>query len=235
MTIAKALIMVGLLFPVPVGYGLYYSVPFVIRSIGEYVGCSQMPIEQKNWWFNELQRIGEPFYNMPIFGNEDGYWWPILVVFAVGLILSGVISYFKSTDPEYLKIESPNLAIFLFALNAIGVIVIAIFWAIVFAVIGFIGFVMAFIVKPMFAEIVVSVIVLVSLFGVGVYGVYRYKKAKRHNISSEQDNPNIGLTDRYTKPERWMQENNISEEQLEELRATRHLRKLAQSKKRNKK
>lgn len=37
------------------------------------------------------------------------------------------------------------------------------------------------------------------------------------------------------KRENWMRENNISQEQLEELRATRRLRKLAQSKKRNKK
>lgn len=177
MTFAKALIIMSLLWPVPLGYGLYYWVYKPMCST--VASMTSVPISESEWQFLKLisDWVTGPLSTMPLFGIEYGYWWPMLAIFGAGLIFAGIVSCIAKTDPDYLKQGNKiNPAIHLVFLNVLGVILVAVMWIVIFTLAVVYWFIVSCIIKPYFFAIVIGIVVLTGLLCLGVYGILQSRK-----------------------------------------------------------
>ena len=137
MLLGKILIITVFLFPVPCGFVTHYLIhPFLWKLFEVTTENTSMNPEIFNF---VIEYFFSPLGQMPLWRVQHGvFWWPLLYLFAIGIILC-VLSKYKSqasdTKKEYSFKNSPTRI--LQPLIVWGLVIIAIFWALVFTVVGF--------------------------------------------------------------------------------------------------
>lgn len=86
--IGKLLIAIGLLWPVPCGY------------IAKWV-LGLVPIESSIWEHDGLASILTYIDSIPVFGYNHGYWWPILMIVAIGFFICIIACIEKTGDESF--------------------------------------------------------------------------------------------------------------------------------------
>lgn len=87
--IGKLLIAIGLLWPIPCGY------------MAKWV-LGLMPIESSLWEHDALASVLTYLNSIPVFGYSHGYWWPILMIIAIGILLCVISSIGKAGDESFI-------------------------------------------------------------------------------------------------------------------------------------
>lgn len=157
--IGKFLIVLSFLWPIPCGY----IVPFLgwIGELQPKIIGSLLP-NMGNWYYKWVV--------LNTWGKHMGYWWPLLILLAVGCVLCYISKYQNNQDATSNEnVTSPFL--FLFILIKYGVYCILGFWALVLAVLG--------IYYTFFTEyifVIVPIVIVVAILSYLIYVGFRYYK-----------------------------------------------------------
>lgn len=133
MLLGKSLITFCLLWPIPVGFIIYFLIYKPLCTFFNWmVENGNVNIDTLNFMGAIINQLGD----MPLWGMSHGYWWPLLYVMVVGLticLLSRYIS--KGTDNRNQSINNAPLRVlvpFIFT----GLSAIIAFWIVIFIVVG---------------------------------------------------------------------------------------------------
>lgn len=167
MLLGKSLITFCLLWPIPIGFAIYYLIYRPLCALFNWMAeTGAISTDALNFMSSTILT---PLGGMPLWGISHGYWWLLLYIMAAGItfcLLSRYVS--KGADKKNRQSIKDAPLRLLIPLIFIGLGIVAVFWAIAMIVVGlyhlFLTHLIAYSVPVLLGLIVIGLLIG---FGVG--------------------------------------------------------------------
>lgn len=164
MILGKSLITFSLLWPVPVGFVIYFLIYKPLCALFNWM------VETGTISAGILNFISStiisPLDKMPLWGVSHGYWWPLLYITAVGLAIC-LLSRYSSNDCNKKSSFNGSPLMLLLPLTLIGLGIVAVFWVVTLIIIAlyhlFLTDLIEYSVPILFCAILLAVLIWIGI------------------------------------------------------------------------
>lgn len=164
MLLGKSLITFSLLWPIPIGFAIYYLIYRPLcASFNWMAETGAISADALNFMSSAILT---PLGEMPLWGISHGYWWPLLYITAVGLTIC-LLSRYSSNDCNKQRSFNSSPFMLLLPLTLIGLGIVAVFWIAIMLIIAlyylFLTDLIEYSVPILFCTILLAVLIWIGI------------------------------------------------------------------------